>query len=181
MQITETTLKDALVIQPKIFQDERGYFFESFKKEELDKYLSYKTDFVQENESYSKQNVFRGFHFQDKPKAQAKLVRVVHGKVLDIIIDIREFSPTFGQVFQIELSAENKTQLYVPRFFAHGFIVLSDDAIFQYKCDNYYSKEYENGLNPFDETLKINWPVPVSDLIINERDKNWKKLQDLYL
>ena len=181
MQIFETYLKNLLILQPKVFQDERGYFFESFKQEELDKFTEYKVNFVQENQSFSKQNVFRGFHFQDVAKAQAKLVRVLKGTVVDIVIDIRPNSKTFGEVFQIELSDKNNLQLFVPRGFAHGFVVTSEDAIFHYKCDNYYSKEHENGVNPFDDALKIDWPVSKDLLIINDRDKNWKNLNQLYL
>lgn len=181
MQITPTHLNGALIIQPKIFQDERGYFYESFKQEELNKFTEYPLSFVQENQSFSNRNVFRGFHFQDTAKAQAKLVRVVKGSVIDIIIDIREQSNTFGKVLQIELSDTNHLQLLVPRGFAHGFLVTSETAIFQYKCDNYYSKEHENGINPFDPDLEISWPVEKESLIIHPRDLSWKALKDTRL
>lgn len=176
MQISTIDIADVLIIQPKVLTDSRGYFFESFHYEKLTEFINYKINFVQENQSYSTKNVFRGFHFQTGTKEQAKLVRVVKGTAIDIIIDRREYSKTYGEVFQIELSETNQTQLFVPRGFAHGFIVTSEDAIFQYKCDNYYSKDHEGGINPFDESLKIQWPIDKSELIINERDLTWPKL-----
>lgn len=174
MQIVETYLKDCLILQPKIFKDERGYFYESFKHSNLN------VDFVQENQSVSKKNVFRGFHFQTGDFAQSKLVRVVKGSVVDIVIDIRPNSLTFGNVFQIELNDTNHYQLFVPRGFAHGFVTLQDDTVFQYKCDNYYSKEHEAGINPMDAMLKIDWPIDIDKLIINDRDLKWKNLSDYF-
>lgn len=174
MQIVETYLKDCLILQPKIFKDNRGYFYESFKQNTLN------IDFVQENQSMSKKNVFRGFHFQTGDFAQSKLVRVVKGSVIDIVIDIRQNSLTFGKVFEIELNDINQYQLFVPRGFAHGFITLQDDTVFQYKCDNYYSKEHEAGINPLDESLKIDWPIDIDKLIIDDRDLKWKKLSDYF-
>jgi dTDP-4-dehydrorhamnose 3,5-epimerase len=177
MEITTCEFEDVLIIQPKIFSDDRGYFFESFREDLLKEHVKYNIQFVQSNESYSTKNVFRGFHYQTGTKQQAKLVRVVKGRVLDIIIDLRPSSKTCDKVFSIELSEENKTQLFVPRGFAHGFLVLSDDAIFQYMCDNYYSKEHEAGVTPFDKALNINWPIPIENLKINARDASWPTLE----
>lgn len=174
MQIVETYLKDLLILQPKIHVDPRGYFYESFKQSTLN------VDFVQENQSMSKKNVFRGFHFQTGEFAQAKLVRVIKGSVMDIVIDLRKDSLTCGKVFQLELSDTNHFQMFVPRGFAHGFITLQDDTIFQYKCDNYYNKQYESGINPLDGDLQIDWPVDKNELIINDRDKEWNNLKDYF-
>ena len=176
MEITNP-FSDLLVMKPKIFEDSRGYFYESFKQNELDQHTAYSVKFVQENQSYSTYGVFRGFHLQTGNFAQAKLVRVLKGTVVDIVIDVREHSKTFGKTFQIELSDANHLQFFVPRGFAHGFVVTSDDAIFHYKCDNYYDKEHESGLNPFDKELEINWPVDKDVMKILDKDLKWPGLE----
>ena len=169
MEIIETGIKDLLVIKPKVFKDNRGYFFESFNLKELQKYgLSY--DFVQDNQSYSQYGVIRGLHYQLNPYAQAKLVRVIKGKVLDVVVDLRKNSSTFGKTFSIELSDDNFLQLLVPKGFAHGFSVLSEDVIFFYKCDNYYNKEAERGIIYNDTKLDIDWQIPMDKRIISEKD-----------
>ena len=146
MTIKETDIKDCLIIEPNVFEDKRGYFFEGFNKKLFSNSVGHDVNFVQDNESYSSKGVLRGLHFQKGKHAQAKLVRVIKGKVLDVAVDIRENSKTYGQYVSIVLSAENKKQLFVPRGFAHGFVVLSESAIFSYKCDNYYHKESEGGI-----------------------------------
>lgn len=169
MIIEETRLEGSYIFKPSIFRDSRGYFFETFKQTHLkDQGLSYK--FVQDNESKSQKNVLRGLHYQIGPYAQAKLVRVITGSVLDVIVDLRKDSKTFGKHLKVVLSAENKWQLLVPRGFAHGFLVLEDDTIFSYKCDNFYHKESERGVIFNDEDLQIDWGVPTEDLIISEKD-----------
>ncbi len=171
MEIIKTDIKDLFVIKPKVFKDNRGYFFESFNLKEIQKYgLSY--DFVQDNQSYSQYGVIRGLHYQLKPYAQAKLVRVIKGKVLDVVVDLRKNSSTFGKSFAIELSDENFLQLLVPRGFAHGFSVLSKDVIFFYKCDNYYNKEAERGIIYNDKKLNIDWQIPEGKRIISEKDSH---------
>ena len=180
MKIIKTPIKDLLIIEPKVFEDERGYFFESYNKSSFEK-LGLKYNFVQDNESYSKFGVFRGFHFQKPPMAQSKLVRVVKGKVIDIAIDLRYNSPTYKKFYWIELSEENKLQFLIPRGFAHGFLVLSEYAIFQYKVDNFYSPEHNGGINIFDPD--INFPIEKfidkNKLIISNKDKNLPFLRDI--
>ena len=171
MEIIKTAIKDLLVIKPRVFKDNRGYFFESFSHKEMEKYdLSY--DFVQDNQSYSQYGVIRGLHYQLTPNAQAKLVRVIKGKVLDVVVDLRKNSATFGKTFSIELSDENFLQLLVPRGFAHGFSVLSKYVIFFYKCDNYYNKEAERGIIYNDTKLNIDWQIPADKRIISKKDLN---------
>jgi len=170
MKVTETKLKGCFIIEPTIFGDERGYFFESFNKGKFKELIGVEIEFVQDNESYSTKGVLRGLHFQKGGFSQAKLVRVSQGAVLDIAVDIRKDSPTFGQHFSIELSSENKKQLFVPRGFAHGFIVLSDTVTFLYKCDNLYNKESEGGIIYNDPSLNIDWILPESEFIISEKD-----------
>lgn len=169
MKIIETKFQGLLVIEPSIFKDKRGYFFESFN---LKKYNDNNilANFVQDNESKSKYGVVRGLHYQLAPFAQTKLVRVITGKVLDVVVDIRKNSKTFGQVFSIELSEDNKKQLFIPKGFAHGFSVLSESAIFAYKCDNYYNKNSERSINPFDDKLKIDWKIEQQDAEVSEKD-----------
>lgn len=179
MEVIHTEIEGLLIIQPKVFGDERGYFFESFSMKEFEEKVS-KTVFVQDNESKSRYGVLRGLHFQKPPFAQAKLVRVVTGRVLDVAVDIRNDSPTFGRYFSLELSGENKLQLFVPRGFAHGFVVLSDEAVFQYKCDNYYSPAHEGAIRWNDPRLHIDWQLPQNEIILSEKDKNNPLLCDTY-
>jgi len=174
MNIEETFIKDLLIITPNVFTDERGYFLESYHKNKLESLL--KVDFVQDNESKSQKNVLRGLHFQKPPHAQAKLVRVITGSVLDVVVDLRKNSSTYGQSFKQILSAENKEQLYVPVGFAHGFLVLEDNTIFSYKCSNYYNKDSEGIILWDDSTLNINWNV--NQPIISEKDKIAEKFSN---
>ena len=171
MKFIKTNIPDIILCEPKIFNDDRGYFFESFKKEAFEKHLGKTIHFCQDNEAKSTKGVLRGLHYQLPPYAQSKLVRVIYGKVLDIAVDIRKDSITFGQHVAIELSGENKLQLFVPAGFAHGYVVLSDVAVFSYKVDNYYSKDSERGIIYNDEELQIDWKLPLKELIISEKDK----------
>ena len=168
MNIITTEIEGLVIIEPEVFSDERGYFFESFSQREFEEKVC-KTVFVQDNESKSIYGVLRGLHFQKPPFAQAKLVRVVSGKVLDVAVDIRKGSPTFGEHVSVELSGANKRQLFIPRGFAHGFAVLSNEAVFQYKCDNYYAPDYEDGILWNDPVLEIDWKIPMKDVILSKR------------
>jgi dTDP-4-dehydrorhamnose 3,5-epimerase len=159
-----------LIFEPKVFSDKRGYFFESFSQREFEQKVS-ETLFLQDNESKSTYGVLRGLHFQKPPFEQAKLVRVVSGKVLDVAVDIRRNSPTYGMHVSTELSGENKRQIFIPRGFAHGFVVMSEEVIFQYKCDNYYMPEYEGALLWDDPQLNIDWKLPMEDIILSDKDK----------
>jgi dTDP-4-dehydrorhamnose 3,5-epimerase len=170
MQIIQTDIKGVVIIKPRVFGDERGYFFESFSQREFEEKVS-ETVFLQDNESKSKYGVLRGLHFQKQPFEQAKLARVVKGKVLDVAVDIRKDSPTYGRHVSTELSGENKHQIFIPRGFAHGFVVLSEDVIFQYKCDNYYMPDYEGALLWNDPQLNIDWQLPMEDIILSEKDR----------
>jgi len=170
MKATETKLKGCYIIEPIVFEDKRGYFFESFNQDNFNKLIEDNINFVQDNESFSKKGVLRGLHYQKGKHAQSKLVRVVKGKVLDVALDIRENSPTFGKHIAVELSDKNKIQLFIPRGFAHGFIVLSDTAIFSYKCDNFYNKKAESGIIYNDSFLNINWELNDSQIIISSKD-----------
>tara|TARA_R110002096_G_scaffold360605_3_gene553583 strand:- start:5533 stop:6078 length:546 start_codon:yes stop_codon:yes gene_type:complete len=170
MKATETKLEGCFVLEPMIFEDKRGYFFESFNEEKFNTLINNKVAFVQDNESFSAKGVLRGLHYQVGEHAQAKLVRVVKGKVLDVAVDIRKNSITFGQYVAVELTEENKKQLFVPRGFAHGFIVLSDTAIFSYKCDNFYNKASEGGITYNDPKLNIDWQLPEKELLVSEKD-----------
>ena len=170
MKISETNLKGCFLLEPKVFVDKRGLFFESFKKNELEKALGYKVSFVQENQSISKRGVLRGLHFQKGDAAQAKLVKVVKGEVLDVIVDIRKDSPTFGQHFKIRLTAENKKMLFIPRGIAHGFLSLSEEVIFTYKCDNYYHHKAESGILYNDADLGIDWEFPQEQILLSPKD-----------
>src|SRR4051812_17032834 len=170
MPFVETGFPGLKIFEPRVFTDSRGYFFESFNKVTFEQ-AGIQADFVQDNESRSQRNALRGLHYQLNPMAQAKLVRVVEGEVLDVVVDIRQGSPTFGKTFTILLSAENKKQLYIPRGFAHGFSVVSDTCIFQYKCDNYYSKESEGGIIFNDAALGIDWGIDINNAIVSEKDK----------
>ena len=180
MTVKETNLKGCYIIKPKIFNDQRGYFFESFNLNKFNELTNSNIAFVQDNESCSSKGVLRGLHYQEYEYAQAKLVRVIKGSVLDVVVDIRENSPTFGEHFSIELSAENKTQLFIPRGFAHGFLVLEDQTIFSYKCDNYYNKAAERGIIFNDITLKIDWQFNISELILSEKDKELPTFETLF-
>ncbi len=170
MKVTETKLQGCYIIESTVFEDNRGCFYESFNAASFLKHTNQKVNFVQDNESYSTKGVLRGLHYQRGEYAQAKLVRVSEGTVLDIVVDIRKESKTFGEHFSIELSSENKKQLFIPRGFAHGFIVLSESATFFYKCDNYYNKESEGGIIYNDTLLQIDWKLEVSEVVISEKD-----------
>jgi len=169
MNIIETAIPEVVIIEPKVIGDERGYFFESFNEKKFCENVV-ETKFVQDNESKSRRGVLRGFHYQIPPFCQSKLARVVQGEVLDVAVDIRKGSPTFGRHVAVVLSAENKRQLFIPRGFAHAVITLSDEAIFQYKVDNFYSFEHERGLLYQDEALEIDWRVPNEDIIVSGKD-----------
>ncbi len=169
MKIIPTPIPGLLVIQPTVFEDDRGYFYESFNSRILEE-AGVQTTFVQDNQSRSMYGVIRGLHYQLEPYAQAKLVRVLEGSVLDVAVDIRTGSPTYGQSFAIELSADNKQQLYIPRGFAHGFSVLSPHATFFYKCDNYYARDYEGGIAWNDPALAIDWRIPADKAILSGKD-----------
>lgn len=171
MNFIPTKLDGCFIIEPKIFPDERGYFMESFNENTFQKGVNQNVHFVQDNQSYSSKGVLRGLHYQAGEHAQAKLVRVLQGEVLDVAVDIRPNSSTFGQYEAVILSAENQKQFFVPRGFAHGFLVLSETATFFYKCDNFYNKESEGGISYDDETININWNFPKEQLIVSEKDK----------
>lgn len=180
MLFTEQNIKGVWVIEPKVFSDARGYFMESYKKELFEKHIG-KTTFIQDNESRSTHGVLRGLHYQIGEHSQAKLVRALQGTVLDVIVDLRKSSPTFGQHIAIELSDENKKQLFVPRGFAHGFLVLSETAIFSYKVDNTYSPAHEASLLWSDPKLGIDWRIKNEELILSEKDKSGKILDEAIL
>ena len=181
MTVKETKLKGCFILEPKIFEDSRGYFFESFNKETFNRLIGKNISFIQDNESFSTKGVLRGLHYQTGKYAQAKLVRVIKGKVLDIAVDIRKDSPTFGQHVSIELSEESKKQLFIPRGFAHGFIVLSDTAIFSYKCDNFYNKQSEGGIIYNDKDLNIDWGLNEKEFIVSEKDLQLPNLKEAVL
>lgn len=171
MKIEATPLQDCYIIHDTIFEDSRGYFFESFNAKKFELLTGINVQFVQDNQSSSIRGVLRGLHMQTGENAQAKLVRVLEGSVLDVAVDLRKNSFTFGNTFTLELTAENHKQLFIPRGFAHGFVVLSDKAVFFYKCDNYYNKESELGIMYNDPDLKINWQLPKEELILSEKDQ----------
>lgn len=177
MKIIETAIEDVVIIEPRLFKDERGYFFESFSQREFEEKIR-KISFVQDNESKSSYGVLRGLHFQKPPYAQSKLVRVIKGAVLDVAVDIRKGSPTFGKHVAVELTEENHLQLFIPRGFAHGFSVLSQEVIFQYKCDNFYAPQSEGALAWDDSDLNINWRIPTNQIILSEKDKHHEKIKD---
>ena len=179
MKLHSTPLNGCIVLTPTIFSDQRGHFYESYNKDVFDKSLGYEVNFVQDNESFSTKGTLRGLHFQKGSYAQAKLTRVVQGTVLDVAVDLRENSPTFGTHFSIELSSENKKQLFIPRGFAHGFVVLSDTAIFSYKCDNYYHKDSESGIIYNDPTLNIDWKLPNDQLQLSKKDLELQQFKSL--
>lgn len=171
MQATETHLKGCFILQPNVINDDRGYFFESYNQQKFEAATGLNANFIQDNQAYSVYGVLRGLHFQTGEFAQAKLVRVLQGKVLDVAVDIRKGSETYGQHVAVELSDDNKTQLFVPRGFAHGYIVLSNTAVFSYKVDNVYSKAHESGLMWNDADLNIDWIAANDDIILSEKDK----------
>ena len=177
MEVIKTDIDGVVIIEPQIFNDERGYFFESFSQREFDEKVC-KTVFVQDNESKSSYGVLRGLHFQKPPYAQSKLVRVLKGAVLDVAVDIRKGSPTFGKYVAVELSGENHRQFFIPRGFAHGFSVLTDEAIFQYKCDAFYAPQSEGALAWDDPDLGIDWKIPPDKVILSEKDRQHCRLQD---
>ena len=181
MEILKTHIDGCIVLSPTLFSDHRGSFYEAYKKTILDHFLGYKVDFVQDNESFSSKGVLRGLHFQKGAHAQAKLVRVVQGAVLDVAVDLRLESPTYGQHFSIELSLKNKKQLFIPRGFAHGFVVLSDTALFSYKCDNYYNKASESGIIYNDPILNIDWKFPDDQLQLSKKDLELPQFKSLKL
>ena len=170
MHFKRLAIRDVILCEPEFFEDERGYFSETFRQDKLENFLGYKVNFCQDNESKSYYGVLRGLHYQLAPYAQTKLLRVIEGKVLDVAVDIRKDSPTFGQHVAVELSAENKRQLFVPRGFAHGFVVLSETAVFAYKVDNYYNPKADRGLAYNDETLNIDWKLSFEDLKLSTKD-----------
>lgn len=178
MNVIETGIDGLVIIEPRIFRDPRGYFFESFSQREFSKKVS-PVDFVQDNESRSSYGVLRGLHFQKPPFAQAKLVRVIKGRVLDVAVDLRTGSPTYGRYEAVELSEDNHRQFFIPRGFAHGFCVLSDEAVFQYKCDNYYAPQSEGAVIWNDPDLAIDWMIPAEDVILSDKDRKHPYLRDL--
>lgn len=169
MEVIKTAIEGVVIIEPRVFKDDRGYFFESFSQREFEEKVR-PINFVQDNESMSSYGVMRGLHFQAPPFTQSKLVRCVKGKVLDVAVDIRKGSPTYGQHVAVELSEENHRQFFVPRGFAHGFAVLSDTAIFQYKCDNFYAPQSDGGISIQDESLGIDWQIPMDKAILSAKD-----------
>ena len=178
MKVKSTPLKNCYIIEPTVFEDDRGYFYEKFNEQKFEQLTGMNGHFVQDNVSKSSYGVLRGLHLQKGDMAQAKLVSCLEGRVWDVAVDLREDSPTFGQWFGVELSAENRLQFYIPRGFAHGFSVLSPTAVFAYKCDNFYNKESEGGIIWNDAELSIDWKLPMSDIILSEKDKVQKTFQE---
>lgn len=180
MKVTETKLRGCFIVEPAKFGDSRGYFFESFNERTFNELTGTQTHFVQDNQSFSGKGVLRGLHAQAGEYAQAKLVRVLEGRVIDVAVDVRSGSETYGQHVAVELSSENNLQLFVPRGFLHGFVVLSDTATFFYKCDNYYNKESECGVDPLDETIAVNWTIPLEKLILSDKDKAAPSFKEVF-
>ena len=178
MNFIRTNIPDVIIIEPTVHGDHRGYFVETFRADKLEAFLGYKLNFGQDNESKSSKGVLRGLHYQLAPHAQTKLVRVISGRVLDVAVDIRRNSPTFGQHVAVELTADNKKQLLVPRGFAHGFVVLEDDTIFAYKVDNYYSPECDRGIAFNDPALNIDWILKTEELKLSDKDTKQPKLNE---
>lgn len=178
MNIIKTKIEGVVIIEPRVFRDDRGYFFESFSQQRFNELVAPVT-FVQDNESRSTYGVLRGLHFQKPPYAQSKLVRVVKGVVLDVAVDLRKDSPTFGQYEQVLLSEDNKRQFFIPQGLAHGFVVLSPEAVFQYKCDNYYAPQAEGSVRWDDPQININWQLPLGDILLSEKDKKAPLLAEL--
>ena len=178
MTFTRTAIPDVVIIEPKVHGDSRGYFVETFRQDKLEEFLGYQINFCQDNESKSSKGVLRGLHYQLPPHAQTKLVRVISGRVLDVAVDIRKNSPTFGKYVAVELSGENKKQLLIPRGFAHGFVVLEDDTVFAYKVDNYYSPECDRGIAFDDKNLNIDWILKKEELNLSPKDTKQPKLNE---
>lgn len=178
MKFIRTGIEDVIVCEPQLFGDERGYFFETFRQDKLEEFLGFNIHFCQDNESKSTFGVLRGLHYQLPPHAQTKLVRVIKGRVLDVAVDIRKGSPSFGKHVAVELTSENKKQLLVPRGFAHGFVVLSDEAIFAYKVDNYYNPESDRGIAFDDEYLNIDWSISNKKIKLSDKDKRQSSFND---
>ncbi|WP_320034591.1 dTDP-4-dehydrorhamnose 3,5-epimerase [Halarcobacter sp.] len=178
MNFIRTEIPDVVICEPKVFGDHRGYFVETFREDKLEEFLGFKIDFCQDNESKSSYGVLRGLHYQLAPHAQTKLVRVITGKVLDVAVDIRKGSPTFGKYVAVELSSENKRQLLVPRGFAHGFVVLSEEATFAYKVDSYYSPECDRGIAFDDKDINIDWQIPHDKLSLSDKDTKQPKFNE---
>lgn len=177
MNVIKTAIEGVVIIEPRVFKDSRGYFFESYNKSVFDREVA-PIEFVQDNESCSSYGVMRGLHYQRPPHAQSKLVRCVRGRVLDVAVDIRKGSPTYGQHVAVELSEENKRQFFIPRGFAHGFAVLSDTAVFQYKCDNFYAPEADGGISIVDPSLGIDWHIDPTHALLSEKDTHQPLLKD---
>ena len=178
MEVTKTSIDGLLVLQPRVFRDQRGYFFESFSQREFDEKVA-PIRFVQDNESMSQRGVVRGLHYQRAPYTQTKLVRCVRGAVLDVALDIRQGSPTYGQHVAVELTEENQLQFFIPKGFAHGFAVLSETAVFEYKCDEFYHPESEAGVSIMDPSLGIDWRTPLAEAILSEKDTRLPLLRDI--
>ena len=178
MNFIRTDIPDVVIIEPTVHGDERGYFVETFRQDKLEAFLGFKVDFIQDNESKSGRGVLRGLHYQLHPASQSKLVRVIKGRVLDVAVDIRKDSPTFGKHVTVELSEQNKRQIFVPRGFAHGFVVLEEDTVFAYKVDNYYSPKNDRGIAFDDTDLKIDWQIPHEELNLSAKDKVQPKLNE---
>ncbi|SEA09787.1 dTDP-4-dehydrorhamnose 3,5-epimerase [Prevotella sp. tc2-28] len=182
MEVIKTAIDGVLIIEPRVFEDSRGYFFESFSQREFDEkvtpILGHTINFVQDNESMSSYGVMRGLHFQNPPYTQSKLVRCVKGAVLDVAVDIRKGSPTYGKHVAVELTEDNHRQFFVPRGFAHGFAVLSETAVFQYKCDNFYAPQADGGISILDDRLGIDWKIPTDKAVLSEKDTRHALLKD---
>ncbi len=178
MNLIKTDIEGVVILEPRVFADARGYFLESYSRRVFDELIGRRVDFVQDNESCSSRGVMRGLHFQRPPYAQAKLVRCVSGAVLDVAVDIRRGSPTYGRHVSCLLSADNHRMFFIPRGFAHGFAVLSDTAVFQYKCDNYYHPEADGGISIVDTSLGIDWTIDISEAILSDKDKRQPRLAD---
>ena len=178
MEVIKTELDGVLILKPKIFNDARGYFFESYNKRQFEQAIGREVELGRDDESASTRGVMRGLHFQRPPFTQAKLVRCVRGRVLDVAVDIRKGSPTFGRHVAVELSESNHLQFFIPRGFAHGFAVLSDEAVFQYKCDNYYEPSADGGISILDDSLGIDWQIPAQEALLSEKDSRHPLLQD---
>ena len=180
MDYRKTEIDGVYILEPRVFNDDRGYFFEAWKKEDFEEHVD-KVDFIQDNESKSSYGVLRGLHYQKGNYSQAKLVRVIKGKVLDVAVDIRKSSPTFGKHVMVELSDENKRQFFIPRGFAHGFLVLSDEAVFTYKVDNIYAPQHEASIRWNDEEINIQWPIDIKDVVTSEKDLKASSLKNAEL
>lgn len=178
MEAIKTEIEGLIIIEPKIFRDDRGYFYESFSAKEFEEKVKSNIYFVQDNQSYSSYGVLRGLHFQKPPHAQSKLVRVIQGKVIDVAVDIRKGSPTYGKYVAVELTGENHKQFFIPKGFAHGFVVLSDTALFQYKCDNLYAPQAEGALIWNDPDINIDWKIPIDEIILSGKDRLHGCLKD---